>query len=97
MLFRPCRVVGTQLKGTYKLCMTGDGLVYWDRQKLRVQCPDFGADLVGLLKVQWQKQNGIEKSMVGEEQWETPPPPIRRSTYAWDVFPEWLVTAVLPR
>ena len=31
MLFRPCRVVGTQLEATYKLRVTGGGLVYWAR------------------------------------------------------------------
>ena len=37
MIFRPFRVVGTQLEATDKLRMTGGGFVYWARQKLRVQ------------------------------------------------------------
>ena len=69
MIFRHCRVVGTQLEATYKLRMIGGGFIYWVRQKLRVQCPDFGADLVeGLLEVHWQTQHGVDKGVEGEEQ-----------------------------
>ena len=76
MIFRTCRVVGTQLEATYKLWMTGGGFVYWAQHKLRVQCPDFGAYLVaGLLEVHWQTQHGVDKGVEGEEKWDTPPPP----------------------
>ena len=64
MLSRPCLMVGTQLEANYKWRMAGGGLIYWDRQKLRVQCPDFGADLVSwLLEVHWQTQHGLEKGV----------------------------------
>ena len=58
------------MEATYEWRMTGGGLVYWSQQKIRVQCPDFGADLVaGLLEVHFQTQNGVDKGMGGEEQW----------------------------
>ena len=77
--------------------MTGGGFVYWAQHKLRVQCPDFGADLVeGLLEVHWQTQHGFEKGVEGEEQWDTTPPHlISRSTDVSDVFPECGGTAEL--
>ena len=74
MIFQPCRVLGNQLKATYKLHMTGERLAYWARQKLRVQYPDFGADLVaGLLEVHCKTQHGVDKGVGGEEQWNPPP------------------------
>ena len=76
MIFLPCRVVGTQLEATFKLRMTGGGLIYWSQQKLRFQCPGFGVDLVeGLLEFHWQTQHVIENGVEVEEQWNTPPPP----------------------
>ena len=66
MLFRPFRVVKNHLEAAYKLWVTGGGLLYWDRQKLRVQCPAFNADLVvGLLEVHWQKHNDVYKYVGG--------------------------------
>ena len=57
ILFHACCVVGNQLEATYKL-------IYWYLQKIRVQCPEFGADLVaGLLKVNWQTQHGVDKGV----------------------------------
>ena len=62
MLFHPFHVVGTQLEATYKWQMTGEGITYRARQKLGVQCPDFGADLVAvLLEVHWKTQHGVDK------------------------------------
>ena len=75
MLFCPFSVVGTQLEATYKWQITGEGLAYWARQKLRVHCSDFGVDLVaGLLDVHWQTQHVVDKGLGGEEKWETPHP-----------------------
>ena len=91
-------MVGTHLEATYKLRMTGGGLIYWDRQKLRVQCPDFGADLVeGLLKFHWQTHHGVDKGVEGEEQCDISPHLIRRSTDVSDVLPECRGTAELSR
>ena len=98
MIFLPCHVVGTQLEATYKLSITGGGLIYWARQKLRVQCPDVGADLVaGLLEVHWQTHHGVEKGVEGEEQWDIPPHLISRSTDVSDVFLDYRGTTELPR
>ena len=67
MIFQPCRVVGNQLEATYKLQMTGEILTYWAQQKLRVQCPDFGADLVaGLMEVHWKTRHGVPDVPVQE-------------------------------
>ena len=75
--------------------MTGGGLLYWAQHKLRVQCPEFGADLVaGLLGFHWQTQHGVDKGVGGEDQWD--PPPIRISIDVSDVFPECRGTTELP-
>ena len=56
------------MEATYKIWMTGIGLIYWAQQKLKVQCPDFGADLVaGLLEFHWKTQHGFDKGVEGEE------------------------------
>ena len=40
MLYRPCHAVGTHLEEAYKRRMTGAGLTYRDRHRLRVQLPE---------------------------------------------------------
>ena len=98
MIPPPCRVVGNQLEATYNIWMTGGGLIYWAQQKLRVQCPEFGADRVaGLLEVHWQTHHVVEKGMEGEEQWDTPPHLISRSKDVSDFFPECGGNAELSR
>ena len=46
MICRPCRTTGTQSEASYKRRMTGEGIIYRDRQRIRLQCPDCGTDLV---------------------------------------------------
>ena len=54
--------------------MTGEGLTYQALHNLRVQCPDFGADLVaGLMEVHWKTRHGVDKGAGWEEQWVPPP------------------------
>ena len=66
------------MEATYKLQMTGERLTYWARQKLRVQFPDFGADLVaGLLEVHWQTQHGVEKAFYEKSSGRNPPTPYK--------------------
>ena len=66
MIFCPCLVVGNHLEATYKLWITGGGLIYWAQQKLRVQCSDFSEDLVeGLLGVHWKTQHSVDKEAGG--------------------------------
>ena len=50
----------------------GEGINYWARHQLRVQCPDFKEDLAeGLLTTHLKTQHGV----VLGSQWETPEPP----------------------
>ena len=49
MLCRPCRMVGTQLEAAYERWITGEGIIYRARQRLRVQFPDCGAGILSIL------------------------------------------------
>ena len=63
--------------------MTGDGLTYQDRQRVRVKCLDFGEEMVvGSLAVHLQTQHGGEE--VGRWQCDTPTPDRETQTYRMD-------------
>ena len=50
MLCRPCCAVRTHLDAAYEQLMMGEGITYRYLQRLRVKCPECGADLTaGLL------------------------------------------------
>ena len=42
IIFRPLRAAGTHSETAYEQCMTGEGLTYRERQRVRVQCSDCG-------------------------------------------------------
>ena len=46
MFCRSCQAVGTQLEAAYRKQMTGEGPSYHERQKVQVQCREFGEDMV---------------------------------------------------
>ena len=46
MICRPCGALETQSQGVYKCWMMGEVLTYQDIQRVRVQYPDFGEDLM---------------------------------------------------
>ena len=71
--------------------MTGGGLTYRSRQRVRVHCPDCGENMtVGSLAVNWKTHNGVDAE--GRNQWVTSPPDGEPQTY-WMSFP----TAAGPR
>ena len=60
MLYHLFRVVGTQEEESYKRRIPEEGITCWDRQRLRVHFPDFGAKLAtGLLDIHRQTQHGV--------------------------------------
>ena len=46
MVFRPCQAAGTQSEAAYRRKMTGEGPIYRERQKERVECGECGKDMV---------------------------------------------------
>ena len=48
-------MVGTQLEAYYEQSMTGEGLTYLYRQRIRVQCPECGVDLAAGLMAAHRK------------------------------------------
>ena len=81
----PCREVENQSETLYKRRMTGEGLTYRERQRVRLQCLDFGEDMAeSLLGVYRHTHSGVDSE--GRRQWETPQPDIEPQTY-WMSFP----------
>ena len=67
MVCRPCKAACTQSKAAYMRRMTGEGLKYWERQRVRMKCLDCGEEMsVGLLEVHQQTQHG--RDAVGRRQ-----------------------------
>ena len=46
MVCHPCQATGTQLEAVYGRRMTGEGPTYQECQKRRVQCGDYGKNMV---------------------------------------------------
>ena len=52
IICHPLCAAGTQLEAVYERRMTGEGIIYRSRQRVRVQCPYYGENLkLGLLAV----------------------------------------------
>ena len=66
MVFPPFQAAGTQLGAVYERRMMVEGLTYRERQRVMVQCLDYGEDMaLGLLAVHQHNQNG--KADVGRK------------------------------
>ena len=51
MVCCPCQEVGTQSEAEYGRRMTGEGPLYWERQRGRFQCKEYGEEMaLGLLE-----------------------------------------------
>ena len=75
----------TQSEAAYKRRMTGEGISYWDRQRVRVECSECGEELaVGLLSVHQQTHHG--KLYGKRRKWEITSPDGEPQTYRM-VFP----------
>ena len=85
MVCRPCQAAGTQSEAAYEQRMTGAGLSYRERQQVRVQCSEYGEDMVlWLLAVHQHMHHG--KSEGGRSHWGTTAPGGEPQTYKMD-FP----------
>ena len=70
MVFHLCHSAGTQSEAVYEQRMTGAGLLYRERQLVRMQCSECGEEMLfGSLEVHIQKQHGKEEG--GRRHWGT--------------------------
>ena len=80
MVFLPYQTAGTQSEAAYERRMTGEGLTYQERQRVRVKCSDCGKEMaVGFMAVHKHTQNRIETGV--RRHWETPTPYGEPQTY----------------
>ena len=62
MTCRPFPAAGNQLEEAYGRKMTGEGLTYLERKRERVECRDFGKEMVaGSLDTHHMSQHGKTK------------------------------------
>ena len=80
MVCRPFQAAVTHSEAAYRRRMTGAGPSYWDMQRGRVQCTDYGEEmLLGLLAGHMRTQHGEEAG--GRRHWETTAPSEEPRTY----------------
>ena len=81
MVFCPCQAAGMQLEAAYVRRMTVEGPSYWERQRIRIQCKEYGEEMeLGSLAGHMQKQHG--KSVEGRWHWEATAPREEPRTYS---------------
>ena len=83
--FQPCRMIGRHSAEDCCLGMTGEGLTYQERTRLRLLCLRCDSDLeAGFLETHWEVYHLVSQGYLRE----THPPP-RFTQYIWDISPSW--------
>ena len=84
MVCCPCQETGTHPEAAYGRWMTGAGILYWERQSVRVKCLEYGEDMeMVYLAVHQQTQH--RKASGGRRNLGTTSPGGEPQTYKMDL------------